>query len=119
MDLDLFSAFDGAATDPIASAPALKRPASPDATSSDVPSVQFVPRSKRMKQGEEKHQHPIVVAKDELTEEATTAAIAAAEAELPVFTNESITTSETGTTVKQFTALPVDYTPVGKLFMAL
>jgi hypothetical protein len=114
MDLDLFSAFDGASTDPISSTSAVKRLAPEDAgaiSSFEPPSVQFVPKAKRQKQ--EQHQHTVVVAKDELTEEATTAAIAAAEAELPVFTNESITTSETGTTVKQFTAMPVDYTPAG------
>jgi hypothetical protein len=114
MDLDLFSAFDGASAEPIASASAVKRPALEDArsiSSSEPPSVQFVPKAKRQKQ--EQTHHTVLVAKDELTEEATTAAIAAAEAELPVFTNESITTSETGTTVKQFTAMPVDYTPAG------
>lgn len=95
MDLDLFDAFEETASTAVSSEIR-------NAVSKDADLIQYVPKSKRHKKEDG------AVAGTTHTVDTTSSLPALDTADLPVFTNELITKTDTGNTLKQvLPALPV------------
>ena len=117
MDLDLFDAFEGGE--------AHETPFSADTGSgstagSEADLVQFVPKAKRLKRRHENGDSAPKTGVDIVSSEdphANGGQLPALEVpdDLPVFTNELVTKTETGTVLKQFSAMPVDYHPESRV----
>ena len=104
MDLDLFGAFEEGGSEAVA----------PSETAESAEYIKYVPKAKRLKKNPDEGSAPAAdgaATANETAAKGDALPVLEVPADLPVFTNEMVIKSETGTTLKHYSAVPVDYHP--------